>query len=454
MTASIGGLISGLDTNSLITQLLRAEAVPQAALKTRLSIAKATAEAYRSVNTRFDAVRTAAEAMLKPEAWSAVKATSSASSVAASATAGAPTGSLTFDVKNTAAAHSVVSGINWTATTDPYGMTSPIEVRAADGSVKGTITVGGSGTLADAVQAINDSEFGLSATAVKVADGQYRLQVTSETSGAATSFDLGTAGTFAVATQGVDATLTVGSGTGAYDVTSSTNTFADLMSGVTITVSKPETAVTVEVAADPGAVVSKMQALVDAANQALSGIKTNTDPDGGAAATLKGDSALRALAGRVLEAVSFAVGADGSPATIGLQLTKDGTIAFDAAKFSAALADDPALAQRLGAGGPAGPGPDGVSGNADDVVPGVAQRLLDAAKAASDTTIGTLTLLAEGRDDLAGDLQDKIEAWDVRLIARRTALTRQFTAMETALSGLQSQSSWLAGQLNSLPSWS
>lgn len=454
MTMSIGGLISGLDTNNLITQLLRAEAVPQAALKTRLSIATATAEAYRSVNTRFDALRTAAETMLKAETWTAVKATSSATSVAATATASAPTGSVTFDVKNTAAAHSVVSGINWTATTDAYGMTSPIEIRAADGTVKGTITVGGDGTLADAVKAINDSEFGLSATAVKVADGQYRLQVTSKTSGAAASFDLGDAGTFAVATQGVDATLTVGSGTGAYDVTSSTNTFADLMSGVTITVSKPETAVTVEVAADPAAVATKMQALVDAANYALSGIKANTDPDGGAASTLKGDSALRTLTGRVLEAVSFAVGADGSPATIGLQLDKDGTIAFDAAKFSAALADDPALAQRLGAGGPAGPGPDGISGNGDDLVPGVAQRLLDLAKAASDTTIGTLTLLAKGRDDLAGDIQDKIEAWDLRLVARKAALTRQFTTMETALGGLQNQSSWLTAQINSLPSWS
>ena len=451
MTLSIGGLASGLDMQSLINQLMRAEAVPQAALKTRLSIATATAGAYRSVNTRFDALRTAAETMLEPGTWTAVKATSSAAGVAATAAAGAPTGSLTFDVKNTAAAHSVVSGINWTATTDPYGLTSPIEVRAADGTVKGTITVGGDGTLADAVKAINDSELGLSATAVEVADGQYRLQVTAETSGAAASFDLGDAGTFAVATRGVDATLTVGSGTGAYDVTSSSNTFADLMSGVTITVSKPETAVTVEVAADPAAVTTKMQALVDAANHVLNGIKASTDPRGGAAATLKGDSALRGLAGRVLEAVSFAVGGDGSPVTIGLELDEDGTFAFDAAKFSAALADDPALAQRLGAGGPAGPGPDGISGNGDDVVPGVAQRLLDIAKAASDTTTGTLTLLAEGRDDLAGNIRDRIEAWDVRLVARRAALTRQFTAMETALSGLQSQSSWLAGQIGALP---
>ena len=454
MTMSIGGLVSGMDTSSLVSQLIQAEAAPQAALKTRLSIAEAAAAAYRSINSRFDALRTSAETMLKPETWAATKATSTATSVSISATPGAPTGSLTFSVDNTAATHSVVSGVNWTATTDPYGMPSPIEVRDAGGALKGTITVGGTGTLADAVTAINDSQFGLSATAVKVAEGQYRLQVTSKASGAAASFDLGTAGTFAVSTQGTDATLTVGTGAGAYSVTSPTNTFTGLMDGVTLTVTKPEAAVTVDVTASPDAVAKSMQTLVDAANRVLSGIKEDTDPKGGPAAALKGDSALRALAGRVLDAVSYGVGADGSAATIGLELSKDGTIAFDKATFTAALAADPSLAQRLGAGGPAGPGADGLSGNGDDVVPGVARRLLDVATAASDTSTGTLTLLAKGRDSQADNIQDRIEAWDLRLAARRQLLTRQFTAMETALSSLQQQSSWLAGQIASLPSYS
>jgi flagellar hook-associated protein 2 len=39
----------------------------------------------------------------------------------------------------------------------------------------------------------------------------------------------------------------------------------------------------------------------------------------------------------------------------------------------------------------------------------------------------------------------------MRLELRRTTLTRQFTALETALSRMNSQSSWLAGQISSLP---
>ena len=41
------------------------------------------------------------------------------------------------------------------------------------------------------------------------------------------------------------------------------------------------------------------------------------------------------------------------------------------------------------------------------------------------------------------------EAWTAK---RKETLTRQFTAMETALSSLKNQSTWLAGQINSLPS--
>ena len=50
--------------------------------------------------------------------------------------------------------------------------------------------------------------------------------------------------------------------------------------------------------------------------------------------------------------------------------------------------------------------------------------------------------------------QERIDNWDIRLALRKQTLTTQFTAMETALNALDSQSSWLKQQLSSLPSWS
>jgi flagellar hook-associated protein 2 len=159
------------------------------------------------------------------------------------------------------------------------------------------------------------------------------------------------------------------------------------------------------------------------------------------------------IAGQLLDAVSSAVGKDGSPAQVGFQLSKDGKITFDKAKFTAALKDTPALAQRMVSGTSAANGADGVAGTPDDVVavPGIAGRLSAVARSASDATTGTLVALANGQDNLVKDIKDRIADWDLRLAARKATLTRQFSAMETALSSLKNQSSWLAGQINSLP---
>ena len=141
---------------------------------------------------------------------------------------------------------------------------------------------------------------------------------------------------------------------------------------------------------------------------------------------------------------------------VGLQLSKDGkNIAFDKGVFTTALKADPELAQRMVSGRSAGFGPDGAAGGGDDVtaVKGIAGRLFDVAKAASDSTTGSIVALAKGRDSQVADLKNRIESWDLRLVRRKEMLTRQFSAMETALSSLRNQSTWLAGQINSLPSY-
>ncbi|NEK57838.1 flagellar filament capping protein FliD [Geodermatophilus sabuli] len=447
---TVDGMISGLDTTSLINSLVQAEGAPQAQLKTRLSTTTASANAYRSINTRFDAVRAAAETLTKPETWAMSRASSSTNTVTASLGSAPQTGSLAFSVEKLASSHAVITnGTPFGSTADNAGFGSSIQVLNKDGSSRGTpIAIGGTGSLADVVTAINGStDAKLSATAVQVSPGKYQLQVTSKETGAAAEFSL--AGqTMGIVTPAGDAQLKVGTGPGAYDVFSATNSFVELMPGATIAVSKadPGVQVTVGVTADPEGVAAKVKSLVDAINSALGGIKTFTAAEGGPAAVLKGDSALMNLSGRVLTAVSDAVGSSGSPAAAGLQLQKDGTVLFDAGKFAEKLKADPALVQKLFTGTPADGGAAAVKG--------VVQRVHELAKSSTDVTTGTLTLLAQGRDALAKNIQTRIEAWDLRLAQRRDTLTRQFTAMETALSSMKNQSSWLAGQISSLPSYS
>ncbi|RFU22880.1 flagellar filament capping protein FliD [Geodermatophilus marinus] len=440
---SIDGLVSGLDITSLISALMTAEALPQNRLKTQLSAAQSAASAYRSINTTVDALRSAAEELARTTTWTAAKAASSAPSVAVAVTGTPQTGQLSFTVESVAAAHSVLSVTRWTGTTAAFG-SDPLTVTS--GGTTTTITVGGSGTLADAVAAINAQAPGLSATAVRMDTGSYALMVTAKTTGAGAQFSIGGAGTTTTLATGSDAALRLGTDpVNGPKVTSSSNTFADLLPGGTLTVSeKSATPVTITVTADPEAVAAKVKGFVDAANAALAEIERHGNNDSGSTAVLKGDFALRQLAGEILDAVSSAVGLDGSPGRAGVQLTRTGTIAFDQTAFLSALAADPARTQRLFAGTPA----EGSTAAVD----GVSQRLQALTKRATDATTGTLSVLAKGKDSLAEDFRDRIADWDLRLTARRETLTRQFTAMESALGSLRSQSSWLAGQLASLPS--
>jgi flagellar hook-associated protein 2 len=450
---SVDGLISGLDTTSLISQLVQAEAAPQIQLKTKLGTVNAGAAAYRTVNTRFDAIRTAAQALTTSGLAAARTAKGDNAAVTASATTAAANGSrISFAVETLASTASYLSGTAWASTgtdvrTPEDGGVSPWPLVLTRDGVTREITPPDPATLQQTVDYINANDFGVRATTVNTGTNGYRLQLTSTTPGAAGYFDVGsTSGEpFTVLSPATDATIDLNG----VKATSSSNTFTDLLTGVSVTVTKadPTALVTVTVGEDAEGTAAKVKTLVDAVNSALDGIKTFSNSKGGSTAVLKGDTELRALGNKLLEAVAHAVGIDlpsdapdagvvnHSPALVGLELSKDGKITFDSSAFAATLAKDPALAEKL------------VSGAG-----GVAQRLADVAKRASDSATGTLTALATSRDRLAGDLKTRIAAWDVRLAKRKETLTRQFTAMETALSSLKNQSTWLAGQLNSLPS--
>jgi len=465
---SVDGLVSGLDTTSLITSLLQIEAQPQTQLKTRLTATQNTAAAYRSINTKFDALRTAAEALTSAGLAAARTATSSSADVTSSATSAAVDGSSTsFSVTALARATTLTSHLEWNSATAVVTSPTagggdigwPLEVRkpdgTADGALVGTIALPDPPTLRNAAAAINASGYGIKATVLQLDADSFRLQVTSTSTGAASEFWLrgtsettATAGSAFVAELGTDAELTFGNGLQAH---SATNTFSDLMTGVSVTVSKadPTSTTTVSVGSDPASVATKVQALVDAANAALGEITRYTASSSTSKNLLTGDSAMADLTSRVLKAVSTAVGDDGSAVRRGLQLTRDGKIIFDRAKFTSTLTSDPALVQRMVGGTPASTAPDGT---AVPAVAGLADRLLSLAKSATNSTTGTVTMLAKGRDALAKDIQTRIDDWDLRLAARKATLSRQFTAMESALSSLKSQSSWLSGQLSSLSS--
>lgn len=437
-SASISGLGSGLDTASIIEQFMQLEAVPQARLKNRQTSEKAVVTALQALNTKLAALATKAGDLGKVAAWNTVTASSSEAKVAVTATSSAGPGAFAVRVDQTAATHrlELASTVGMTA-----AGTVPTSVRLdrLDGSTPVDLTT--DGTLAGLVNAINApaNATGLRATAVKVGTDQYRLVVESADSGAAQDFSLaGTDGSTllggATVRAGRDAQVRIGD---TIVATSTSNTFTDLVPGVSLTIAA-DTAVgttsQVALTRDAAKAATTLKGLVDGVNAALGDIDTQTRPGAtGVRGPLTGDGTVIAVRDRLVASV---FPGDGTTlADLGIQTDRYGKLVFDEAAFTKAYADDPTAVQtRLTAAGT-----------------GFVTRLQSAAKGASSTVDGTLTTAITGRNDAIKRLSDDIDDWDLRLELRRTALTRQFTALETALNQMNSQSSWLSGQISSLP---
>jgi len=219
------------------------------------------------------------------------------------------------------------------------------------------------GSLGSVVSQINSAGAGITATAVQVSTNQFKLQLSSTTTGAksnvstAASQFSGGLGTFQAATSGADAKITVGTGGGAYALSSSTNSLTGAIPGVTLTLkAKTTSAVTVDVSRDSDAIADKVQGMVDAANGVLSEIRkyasVNTTTNTGG--VLTGDSTVRRLQQDVFNAVGRLVGQSsiGAPSLAGVGVNQTGTLTFDRSKFLDAYGSNPdavrALFQRGG----------------------------------------------------------------------------------------------------------
>jgi flagellar hook-associated protein 2 len=426
--ASVDGLVTGLDTTSIISQLMQIEAQPQTRLKTKVSEHQQVQSAYQQLNARMLAVQTAAETLTKATTWQAIKATSDNAAATVSASTAAATGSVTFNVDRLAAAHVVTSKVPASGSLTTGSLSLTIGGKTTPLTVK-TDTAQG---IADAV---NTAKLGVQATVLNTADGQV-LQFASTTTGAAQEFTVnGLTEATSVLSQATDAQISVGTaGAGGYTMTSKDNTFTGLLPGVTIRATAVANKVTVATTADADAIASAMSSLVSAINTGVSQVDSLTayNATTKTGAVLSGDGIARDMRSRLQSGISKGVTDYGSLSALGVKLDRSGTLSFDKAKFLAAYQADPAKVQKA-------------------VQTEFAEDYRKLGVDATDVTKGRITLAVQNQDTAVRRLNTEITDWDTRLAARRVAIQRQYTNLETALGRLKDQSSWLAGQLASLP---
>ncbi|GAA2976615.1 flagellar filament capping protein FliD [Actinokineospora diospyrosa] len=426
---SVDGLVTGLDTTSIISQLMSLEAAPQTRLKGKVSDQQKLTTAYQAINARMLAVQNAAKDLAASTTWTAVKATASSSAVSVAASTTALPGTATFDVTSLATTHVLTSAVPGNGT--PAAGAS-LDLVFADKTVNVPVTTNTPQGVADA---INGANAGVRATVLTTTTGQV-LQFSATGTGAAKSFSVsGLTNATAVMTQGADGIITVGNpNAGGYKLSSADNTFTGLIPGVTVTAAKVESGVTVSTTADQGKAADATQSLVTAVNSALSLIDGYTayNATTKTAGVLAGNPMVRSLREQLLTSVSSGV-PNGTFSTSGVSLDRTGALKFDRTAFLAAAGKDPAAVKaQIGTT---------LTGRYTEVADGV-----------TNSTTGKLTLVIQNGDAYVRKLNDQITDWDGRLAAKKVALQRQYTNLETALGKLKDQSSWLSSQLAGLSS--
>lgn len=450
---SAGGILSGLDTESIINQLTDLEKINQDPVQRSKAAAGREKTAILELNTKLTSFLSSLgkldgldDAMEKvagnPEVLTTRVSNSDEEALSVESTAAAVPGVYTVAVTNLAsAARRDHAGVTDSTTALSVG-DGVFAFSYAGGDVQTIDITGGETTLDDLRNAINDLDGGVRATIIDTGvtgANQYRLVLDGEDTGLSNTivvdgtttlagFDEVDFGTTAAA----DAQMTING----IAIQSESNTVEPL-EGLTLELfEEGGDPVTITVSQDVGALRTKLEDLASKANEVIDFLKSQAryDPTTRTAGTLSGDSLIQSIEGTLRSAFSTTIETTGpfrSLADLGFSLDSAGRVEIDSDTLTEALESPKAVRDLLQSTQP--DDPEGL---------GAQMR-------------GMLTRFASGDDSLlqlrVGTLEDRIESLDDRLLvldARaeryRSRLEKQFAALEQALAGISSTQQFFA----------
>ena len=442
MAISSPGLGSGLDVNSIVSQLVALERKPIELLQQKKTELTTQLSSFGLLQSYMANLQSAAGELAKPTLWTRnTAATSAPDSVSASASATAAAGSYRIEVGTLAAAQSVASAPQAAGSTAVIG-TGTLHIRVGTGTVVDVEVDSTHQTLEGIRDRINASTAGVSASVVRDAGGA-RLLLSSKTTGAANTINVTTTGGdggLAVLSTGGGLTQVQPPADASFSInglplTSATNTLTNVIDGVTLTLNKTTTnAATVTIAPDASAMKKAITDFVSAYNDAARYIaqQTNYDDATKTAGALQGDRTAVGLETRLralLQQSSGASTAFGRLSDIGLELQRDGLIRLNDSKLSEAVKNPAELSRAF-----------------TTASTGFAQRF----KLLGDTVSGTGGLLptrTQGlRDSISRNDKDQARLED-RVSRTQARLMKQYSSLDTSLSQLNSLNSYVSQQI-------
>ena len=468
------GIGSGLDIESMITQLVAVERVPVTKLQTEATSLQTKLSTYGKLQSSMAALRDAASALTRASTWKAtVGSSSDPASVAVTTSSSTLPGSYSIEVSRLASVQSNATGVYASADALVGEGTLHIELGTwgpgqtsftpKAGATAVDITVGPPAeSLAQLRDKINASNSGVVASVLTDASGA-RLVLRSAATGEANGFRIGVTDTDGNNSDGLGLSalafdpsagiLTMAQALAAANASASlnglpigseSNTLSNVLDGMTLTLGKVTSApVLVEAKPDTANIRKALDSFVTAYNDLnkLVAEQTKYDAASKTAGVLQGDSAavsIRAQMRSLLGSSSSASAMFGRLADVGFDVQTDGSIKLDETKLANGLANLDEMRKLFA--------------NSDLVTPannGIATQL----RAMADQVLGIEGSIATRTEGLRKRIdlnQDRQEMLEDRIAMVEKRLRAQYTALDKQMASLTSLSNYVTQQISAL----
>lgn len=442
MASSItfGGLASGLDTNSIVDQLVKIESksvdnatAQQAAFNSQVS-------AVGDLITKLQSMDTAVSA-LGDTGVLGVKQVGSASGFTATPSSAATAGRYAIQVDTLAQAAKARS-TSFAASTDPVtGGTLRLTMKGTNYDV----AIGDGDSLDTVARSINASGAPVSASILQ-ANGTSYLSITARDTGFTVGGPASDALTITETSTGLlgkplGATVFQAATNATFSIDGlaferSSNTVSDALPGTTLTLAKQTTAPEdLVLANDPDATKASLQKFVDAYNAVAKIVHGNlniammTDRT----KTLSGDASVRALQSALTSLVTSQANPTSSVralADLGVKTGSDGTLSIDSARLASAIGTDPSAVNAL----------------FQKATTGLSASTSALVKGYTNSIDGVLVGRKKGLEQSAKRMDSVIAQQQLRVDKFKANLVKQFTAMEKVVSSFKSIGNFLSQQ--------
>lgn len=466
------GVGSGLDVNSIVSQLVAIERQPIKTLQTKAVNFQAQLTLYGTIKSQMSTLADAAAALSTSSGWSVFTASSSnTAAVTVTASSSATPTTFGLDVTQlaraqTSAAQGVATGASlgvagdagtlsiqlgsWATGTFAAGAAAPVAVNISGTDsmsvIAGKINAAGAGVTATVINNGTQDQLVLRSNATGQASGfQITAAADPASPSGATWLDSlsltttanpvnGSAAGMGLSQSGLDSIVSLNGVT----VQSATNTLTNIVPGVTLKLNQVTTATAnITVEQDNAELQKKIQAFADAFSVLNKGLTDVTKyVPGGKSGALQADATTVGLQ-NVLSSV-FGSSSTGSTyarlSEIGLERQTDGSLKVNMTKLNAAMKDMPNLEKLF------------TADNGSATTNGFGLKVGDFAKGllAATGTISNKTTAIQGAIKRNQEDQDRIDARAARVEAQ---LRRQYSALDAQMAQMQGLSSYVAAQL-------